>query len=462
MSRTCNYTAVLDGVNFTNMSEPDFMSSKAPNRITRSKSKAELQIVNKLLQQISNESSNVPGELDDEHSFLSEIDVENYSFKDDISPLDHKVDELDNHCMPFCRYLGESGDKMVCCCLCQRWHHYECVNIKKDKDIPVIWNCPLCRSVVREISDKTVRLENVIDQQTLMITELLRIIRKFDANDELTKLATIGPTKTGVTPTSQKSNNLPDLLIGSSIIKETASKDKMFHIRSRRGAKVNDITNMLATMKENTYSTVTVLVGANNCSTTENSDIEDILASYDKLLTEANRVAALTVRISSLCPRTRNVVEDRKIKDVNVRLKQKAVQKGYKFIDNDTNFRFQDGNADSSVLQSDGVHLNSKGVERLISNLGLSKHIFYRKIGNIKKTNNSFSQTATTSPVVKVPQSALQYVQGQPTTHFTIAPVTFQLSPTYSYPDDFAISASSVGNPPLSGVVPEPIHPEET
>ena len=225
MSRTCNYTAVLDGVNFTNMSEPDFMSSKAPNRITRSKSKAELQSVNKLLQQISNESSNVPGELDDEHSFLSEIDVENYSFNDDISPLDHKVDELDNHCMPFCRYLGESGDKMVCCCLCQRWHHYECVNIKKD--IPVIWNCPLCRrlpSVVREISDKTVRLENVIDQQTLMITELLRIIRKFDANDELTKLATIGPTKTGATPTSQKSNNLPDLLIGSSIIKETASK----------------------------------------------------------------------------------------------------------------------------------------------------------------------------------------------------------------------------------------------
>ena len=60
MSRTCNYTAVLDGVNFTNMSEPDFMSSKAPNRITRSKSKAELQSVNKLLQQISNESSNVP------------------------------------------------------------------------------------------------------------------------------------------------------------------------------------------------------------------------------------------------------------------------------------------------------------------------------------------------------------------------------------------------------------------
>ena len=204
----------------------------------------------------------------------------------------------------------------------------------------------------------------------------------------------------------------------------------MFHIRSRRGAKVNDITNMLATMKENTYSTVTVLVGANNCSTTENSDIEDILASYDKLLTEANRVAALTVRISSLCPRTRDVVEDRKIKDVNVRLKQKAVQKGYKFIDNDTNFRFQDGNADSSVLQSDGVHLNSKGVERLISNLGLSKHIFYRKIGNIKKTNNSFSQTATTSPVVKVPQSALQYKVSQPPTsqlppsHFSYPPPT--------------------------------------
>ena len=98
--------------------------------------------------------------------------------------------------------------------------------------------------------------------------------------------------------------------------------------------------------------------------------------------------------------------------------------------DNDTNFRFQDGNADSSVLQSDGVHLNSKGVERLISNLGLSKHILYRKIGIIKKTNNSFSQTATTSPVVKVPQSALQYKVSQPPTsqlppsHFSYPPPT--------------------------------------
>ena len=51
------------------------------------------------------------------------------------------------HCMPFCRHHGLESKSMVCCCVCLKWHHYDCVNIQNKKDISTLWNCPLCRRV---------------------------------------------------------------------------------------------------------------------------------------------------------------------------------------------------------------------------------------------------------------------------------------------------------------------------
>ena len=41
------------------------------------------------------------------------------------------------------------------------------------------------------------------------------------------------------------------------------------------------------------------------------------------------------------------------------------------FISHDKNFRLADNTTNDLLLASDGVHLNSKGVDRLISNIGL-------------------------------------------------------------------------------------------
>ena len=131
-------------------------------------------------------------------------------------------------CMPFCKYSGAETENMICYCLCHQWHHYNCVNIKDAEDIPTIWNCPLCRrmpTVVRDLSSRISFLEQTNTEQTLMITELLRIVRKFDNNDEhaeLTKICNTGNLRSKTPKSVEK--DLPELLLGSSILKETSSK----------------------------------------------------------------------------------------------------------------------------------------------------------------------------------------------------------------------------------------------
>ncbi len=46
---------------------------------------------------------------------------------------------------------------------------------------------------------------------------------------------------------------------------------------------------------------------------------------------------------------------------------------GVEYINHDTNFRYQDGNIDSSTLMLDQLHLLSKGIKKLIENLSLTE-----------------------------------------------------------------------------------------
>ena len=143
---------------------------------------------------------------------------------------------------------------------------------------------------------------------------------------------------------------------------------------------------MLQNMSDSSYGCITPQIGGNDCSISR--DIDDILSSYDELITEALRVSQ-KVCISSICPRTRNQTEDTKIRSVNGRLNQIAAKRGLDFIDNDGNFRFQNGTVDMTTLQSDGVHLTSTGVNRLISNMGLAEKVRFLKLGSSKNPGNS-------------------------------------------------------------------------
>ena len=140
---------------------------------------------------------------------------------------------LEKECMPFCKLYGRESENMIACSICFTKHHYECVGIHNKNEITILWNCPLCRKIpgtVREISTRTSRLESIIDEQTMMITELLRIVRKLDNDDEHSKLFNLDKINHKQI-TSNK--DVPDLLIGSSILKEFASKEKSFKLSQK-------------------------------------------------------------------------------------------------------------------------------------------------------------------------------------------------------------------------------------
>ena len=212
--------------------------------------------------------------------------------------------------------------------------------------------------------------------------------------DELAKLSSIGSKDTTSKIANFPTKTKPDLLIGSSIIKEMATYDrKILKIRSESGAKINSVISTLRDMEDHSYACVTLIIGGNDCNPSTPED--EIITGYHALINEATRVADDKVRICSICPRI-DPVRDAKIQAVNAQLKQIAANVECTFIDNDDNFRLRDGTADDSLLQADGVHLTSKGVNRLLSNLNLTKNAYYRKISpkNSKPVPNTQASSA--------------------------------------------------------------------
>ena len=100
-----------------------------------------------------------------------------------------------------------------------------------------------------------------------------------------------------------------------------------------------------------------------------------IKEEYNKLCEEAKRHAS-KIHVSSVPPRMTNST-DTEISDVEMRIDElnrllaaSADEVNIEFVDNDTNFRYQNKKCDERLLGSDGIHLSATGIQRLIENLG--------------------------------------------------------------------------------------------
>ena len=114
---------------------------------------------------------------------------------------------------------------------------------------------------------------------------------------------------------------------------------------------------------------LSIVVGTNDCSNCD-GDAEKVISDYQQLL-DVTCDAAESVTISSIPP----VVYDRKRQEtadmVNCSLEELCDTTKASFISHDKNFCLADNTTNDLLLASDGVHLNSKGVDRLISSIGL-------------------------------------------------------------------------------------------
>ena len=152
---------------------------------------------------------------------------------------------------------------------------------------------------------------------------------------------------------------------------------------------------------ENKFSVVNVLVGSNDCEKNL-SNMDEIMKHYQLLINEAKRVSTDQVKISSICPRNMGDAIDKRITDFNMKLHNLCSEKDCQFIDNDVNFRLQNGTIDDSMLLPDNRHLSQRGTVRLLNNLGLSKVCRYRDRRNLPRYDSSLIQSRTTRPDLNV------------------------------------------------------------
>ena len=322
------------------------------------------------------------------------------------------------NCTATCKHEGENPDAMakgkchwVRCCLCMHWFHPECVSLPQD-ETEGVWNCASCRTIAddlstlkRTVADDVSTLQMTITKDVssiandvselktqMTITQdvrsiandvnelkktvnlLLDIMRK--CNSTVTDLdvshkdlhhAVMQQTRTSAETPSQ-GNDAPDtkvsLLIGDSLIRNTRTKSKKLKIKSNV-PKLEDVSKQLQNYDD--LECVYVVNGTNNC---KDMEPETVIEHFRTVIREAKKIARKVV-ISSITPRTDNVVTQQSVSTVNQMLVVLSNEENVTFVNNDDNFTYKNHTADKNLLHKDGYHLTQEGVIRLIANLGL-------------------------------------------------------------------------------------------
>ena len=164
-----------------------------------------------------------------------------------------------------------------------------------------------------------------------------------------------------------------DLLIGDSLIRDIQPVSRSLTVESHGGARFNDLRRCIKTIKpyKRRYKNIYIVCGTNDISTKKS--VDRTTKECEKLLDAAKTIAD-KVHLSSILPRTDEHSHTEKIASLNEELAKLAGSKEVSFINSDQNFTYRDGTVDSSLLSpTDGLHLSSQGVAKLLQNLKIQK-----------------------------------------------------------------------------------------
>ena len=129
--------------------------------------------------------------------------------------------------------------------------------------------------------------------------------------------------------------------------------------------------------------------------------IEEVKQDFTDLLNGGVEVANTLTVGSVLADITGS--NNERIQDINYVLKNKFLEIGATFVDNDRNFRFQDGSCDTPSFRGSGTHLSKCGVNKLLNNLSLRADTENRK--NNRPQRNTYAYVA--AKVIRVDGSKL-------------------------------------------------------
>ena len=161
------------------------------------------------------------------------------------------------------------------------------------------------------------------------------------------------------------------LLIGDSLLRCLESTADDLQITCLNGAKLNDIKKKLKKInpKKLKYTDIFIVGGTNDTTTKKKAD--KITKEFETLLQEAKGKAE-NVHVCSITPRADTKADLNKIDNINQLLSTVANNLDVNYINNDNNFKYQDGTTDETLLLSgDKLHLSAAGATKLLQNMKL-------------------------------------------------------------------------------------------
>ena len=216
------------------------------------------------------------------------------------------------------------------------------------------------RTEIEQREEQNENLKRLLEQQK---EENSNLRKQLTASCPPTRDATVPASHSQTTPETQTKQ---DLLIGDSIIRDIDSTSGKLRVITIRGAKMADILHHLLQTDDDSYETVSIVVGTNDYANGVSAG--QFQLDYDELLREARRVASKNVQACSILPRVDDSVHTL-LPSLNTIIRTLCQQRGVVFINNDNNFVYSDGHPDLATLCSDGVHLSTEGTSRLIRNI---------------------------------------------------------------------------------------------
>ncbi len=190
------------------------------------------------------------------------------------------------------------------------------------------------------------------------------------AQDE-TRLTYAGATATGDVEHSPETKAF---LIGNSLIRKADAVKTAAGIpvetRVKSGATYGDLSKELDDVARTPNIEGIYIVGGTRDADSSDMPVDKIIEDCTTLVTKAKNLAK-EVTVSSVLPRTDRNVSQR-CQEINRALHDICQKTKVTFVNHDKNFLYQDGSADQSAFHNDGVHLNDRGLKKLLQNIGLT------------------------------------------------------------------------------------------
>ena len=166
-----------------------------------------------------------------------------------------------------------------------------------------------------------------------------------------------------------------------------------------RGGHVKDIQASVDKFpSDHKLCRVILAVGGNDCDSGVDKPITDIVGEYRDLI-ESAKTIALSVTVSSVCPRRKSQEVTERIDALNAGLQVLCSDLQVDFVDNNPAFHLQDGSFNEGFLLPDNVHLTRAATNKLVSNLKLelrqghtTAHTDHRRRGHTPRHPQWYSQ----------------------------------------------------------------------